>query len=138
MATSSEVAPHKVGAIVFSVKHLDRTEAFYRDALGLKTTVQRERYDADHPDEAMMFADAGNVTLIFFERPEQTGRTPIVVFTLSDGGIDDVVERLAARGVQIVVPVSEAPGGWTSDFLDPDGHMLSFYQSNKSPRRKSE
>ena len=29
----------------------------------------------------------------------------------------------------------EAPGGWTSNFLDPDGHMLSFYQSNKSPRK---
>jgi glyoxylase I family protein len=136
MATTAEVRPNKVGAIVFSVKDLDRTESFYRDVLGLKTTMQRERYDEDHPDEAMLFADAGNVTLIFVQREEKTGRTPIVVFTLDEGGIDDVVEKLAARGVQIVVPVSEAPGGWTSDFLDPDGHMLSFYQSNKAPRRK--
>ena len=75
------------------------------------------------------------VSLIFFERVEPIGRTPIVVFTLADGGIDDAVEKLAARGAQIVLPVSEAPGGWTSDFRDPDGHMLSFYQSNKAPRK---
>jgi len=57
------------------------------------------------------------------------------VFTLEKGGIDNLVEQLARKGVEIVVPVSEAPGGWTSDFLDPDGHVFSFYQSEKAPRR---
>lgn len=135
MASESSIKPLKVGAIVFYVKDLERSEKFYRDALGLATTLQRERYNEDHPDEAMMIARAGEISLIFFQRDERTGRTPIVVFTLAEGGIDDVVEKLASRGVQIVLPVSEAPGGWTSDFLDPDGHMLSFYQSNKSPRK---
>jgi len=134
MAGTPELKPLKVGAIVFSVKDLKRSEAFYRDTIGLKTTLRQERYDEDHPDESMLIAETSNTTLIFFQRDEKTGRTPIVVFTLADGGIDDVVERLAQRGVQIVVPVSEAPGGWTSDFLDPDGHMLSFYQSNQKPR----
>ena len=128
--------PLQVGAIVFYVKDMIRTEAFYRDVLGLRTTLRQDRYDADHPDEKMLIAEAGEVSLIFFERAEPIGRTPIVVFTLADGGIDDVVERLAARGTQIIVPVSEAPGGWTSDFLDPDGHVLSFYQSNKAPRQR--
>jgi len=127
--------PLKVGAIVFYVKDLQRSEQFYRDVMGLETTVRRDRYDEDHPDEAMMMAKAGDVSLIFFQRDERIGRTPIVVFTLADGGIDDLVEKLASKGVQIVLPVSEAPGGWTSDFLDPDGHMLSFYQSNQAPRR---
>ena len=126
--------PLRVGAIVFYVKDLQRSEQFYRDVMGLETTVRRDRYDEDHPDEAMMMAKAGDVSLIFFQRDERIGRTPIVVFTLGDGGIDDLVEKLASKGVQIVLPVSEAPGGWTSDFLDPDGHMLSFYQSNKAPR----
>ena len=127
--------PLKVGAIVFYVKDLQRSEQFYRDVVGLETTVRRDRYDEDHPDEAMMMAKAGDVSLIFFQRDERIGRTPIVVFTLADGGIDDLVEKLASKGVQIVLPVSEAPGGWTSDFLDPDGHMLSCYQSNQAPRR---
>jgi len=127
--------PLKVGAIVFYVKDLQRSEQFYCDVMGLETTVRRDRYDEDHPDEAMMMAKAGDVSLIFFQRDERIGRTPIVVFTLADGGIDGLVEKLASKGVQIVLPVSEAPGGWTSDFLDPDGHMLSFYQSNQAPRR---
>jgi predicted enzyme related to lactoylglutathione lyase len=124
--------PLAVGAIVFYVKDLKRTETFYRDVLGMQTTL---RQDKDHPDEKMLISEAGDVSLIFFERNEPTGRTPIVVFTLADGGIDDVVEKLASRGVQIIVPVSEAPGGWSSDFLDADGHVLSFYQSNKAPRK---
>src|SRR4051812_9897776 len=128
----------KVGAIVFYIKDIKRTEAFYRDTLHLQTKLMEERYDEDHPHEKMLMAEAGEVSLIFFQRDEKVGRSPITVFTLKDGGIDDVVEQLAKRGVQIVVPVSEAPGGWTSDFLDPDGHMLSFYQSNKSPRKRGQ
>jgi catechol 2,3-dioxygenase-like lactoylglutathione lyase family enzyme len=78
--------PLKVGAIVFYVKDLQRSEQFYSDVMGLETTVRRDRYDEDHPDEAMMMAKAGDVSLIFFQRDERIGRTPIVVFTLADGG----------------------------------------------------
>jgi catechol 2,3-dioxygenase-like lactoylglutathione lyase family enzyme len=124
-----------VGAIVFYVKDIARSEAFYRDALGMQTTLRQDRYDADHPEEKMLIARAGDISLIFFERSEPIGRTPIVVFTLAHGGIENAVEKLAAKGVQIVLPVSEAPGGWTSDFRDPDGHYLSFYQSTQKPRR---
>jgi len=130
----AEMKPLKVGAIVFYVKDLNRSEAFYRDTMGMKTSLKQGHYNEDHPEEGMLFVEAGDVTMIFFQRDEKVGRTPIVVFTLADGGIDALVEKLAKRGVQIVLPVSEAPGGWTSDFLDPDGHMLSFYQSNKAPR----
>ena len=55
---------------------------------------------------------------------------------------DDVVgrefaEALAAKGVEIVVPVSEAPdGGLTMDFLDPDRNALSLYQPAGAPRRR--
>ena len=124
----------KVGAIVFYVKDLNRSEAFYRDTMGMKTSMKQGHYNETQPEEGMLFVGAGEVTMIFFQRDERVGRSPIVVFTLADGGIDALVEKLAKLGVQIVLPVSEAPGGWTSDFLDPDGHMLSFYQSNKLPR----
>lgn len=118
-----------VGALFFYCRDLKRTEAFYRDTMGLKTQ--------SFPTHAgpMMLAEAGAVTLVFLQHPEKPGRTPIVVFTL-DGNIEDVVESLAAKGVQIVVPVSEAPdGGLTSDFLDPDGHVLSVHQPPGAPNR---
>ena len=126
----------RIGAIVFYVKDLNKSEKFYRDMLGLETHVDPGHADAD-PDHSgpWMRAKAGDVSLIFFQRNEKAGRSPIVVFSLGEGGIDDIVEQLAAKGVQIITPVSEAPGGWTADFVDPDGHMLSFYQTEKAPRR---
>jgi len=123
----------KIGAIVFYVKDIERAGAFYRDVLGLTIrTMPPATGEDDHGP--WMMGDVGDVSLIFFQRDAKPGKTPVVVFTLDQGGIDDVVEQLARKGAQIVVPVSEAPGGWSADFVDPDGHVWSLYQSNKVPR----
>jgi predicted enzyme related to lactoylglutathione lyase len=45
-----------------------------------------------------------------------------------------MVASLATAGVELVTPVSEAPGGWSSEFKDPDGHILAFYQDGSLPR----
>jgi catechol 2,3-dioxygenase-like lactoylglutathione lyase family enzyme len=121
-----------VTAIVFYVKDLDRTERFYGEVLGLSINRIPGGYD---DDGEFLMAKAEGLSLIFFRSEATPGRTPIVVFGLREG-IDDIVDGLAASGVEIVLPVSEAPGdGLTADFLDPDGHMLSFYQSAANPRR---
>lgn len=60
--------------------------------------------------------------------------SPIIVFEIADGGIDDVVSSLAGKGVTIVTPASHAPGGWSSEFADPDDHVISMYQSAEAPR----
>jgi predicted enzyme related to lactoylglutathione lyase len=62
------------------------------------------------------------------------GNTPALVFDVTEGGIDDIVADLAAKGVTIVTPVSEAPGGWSADFLDPDGFGLGLWQAGDKPR----
>jgi predicted enzyme related to lactoylglutathione lyase len=111
-----------ISAVVFFVKDLHRTVAFYQDALGLSLSM------IDSHDGSFATSDVGQLTLVFIPSEETPGRSPVVVFGL-DGGIEDVVEGLAGQGVEIVTPVSEAPdGGLTSDFLDPDGHVLSLYQ----------
>jgi glyoxylase I family protein len=46
-----------------------------------------------------------------------------------------VVASLAAAGVEIVTPVSEAPGGWSADFRDPEGHLMSFFQDAALPKK---
>lgn len=118
-----------VGALVFYVKDIKRTEKFYTETLGLKVNT------AEGHHGPFLITQAGPTLLIFFQKPEKPGNTPIVVFTIN-GGIDDVMEELAKKGVQIVLPVSTAPdGGLSSDFLDPDGHVLSFYQPQGAPRR---
>ena len=43
--------------------------------------------------------------------------------------VEAAVASLAQAGVEIVTPVSEAPGGWSAEFKDPDGHLLALYQT---------
>src|SRR5687768_9855099 len=124
------LAHAKVGAIVFFVHDLARTQAFYRDALGLVVDSQ-----ASH-DGPYAIAQVGDLTLVFIVPPAKAGDSPIVVFDIGRG-IDEYAETLAAKGVEIVVPVSECPdGGLSVDFVDPDRNQLSLYQSPGMPRRK--
>ena len=57
------------------------------------------------------------------------------MFSLPDGGLDTLIERLATAGIEIVTPVSEAPGGWFAAFRDPDDQVISFFQAGEKPRR---
>lgn len=116
-----------VGAVVFFVRNLAASIAWYRDALGLEPRT------LEGHDGPFALATAGPVELVFIPRDEPAGRTPIVVFGLQSG-IYEVVESLAAKGVEIVMPVSETPdGGLSADFRDPDGHILSVYQPGGAP-----
>jgi catechol 2,3-dioxygenase-like lactoylglutathione lyase family enzyme len=112
-----------VGAIVFFVADLERSAAWYRDTLNLEVRT------LDGHDGPFAMAAAGPIELVLIPRNEPAGRSPVVVFGL-EAGIYEVVEALAAQGVEIVVPVSPTPdGGLSADFLDPDGHVLSYYQA---------
>ncbi|MEZ0469393.1 VOC family protein [Luteimonas salinilitoris] len=118
----------KLETVVFFVSRLERSIAFYRDTLGLEVAPM------DGHDGPFAVAQAGPVSLVFIQREARAGETPIAVFSLA-GGIDDCAQALAAKGVEIVVPVSEAPdGGLALDFLDPDGNVLSLYQPAGAPR----
>jgi predicted enzyme related to lactoylglutathione lyase len=114
-------------AVIFTVKDLARTRAFYADALGIPLEAGEGFLSAKLP---------GNTELVFFEGEASVGTTPQIVFGLENGGIDDAAEALAARGVSLITPVSEAPGGWSVEFRDPDGHPLAYYQEERWPRKR--
>ncbi|ODT51265.1 VOC family protein [Devosia sp. 63-57] len=116
-------------SIVFYVADIARTEAFYTSTLG----IALERMEGAEPFWLQGRIGAGP-DLIFFQQEGRRGDTPAIVFELDEGGIDDVVAELAGKGVTIVTPVSEAPGGWSADFLDPDGFGLGLWQSGDLPR----
>lgn len=120
----------KVGAIVFFVRELGRSVAFYRDVLGLGVDAM------DGHDGPFATAQLGEVSLVFLQREVRAGESPVVVFEV-EGGIDDHADALVAHDVDIVTPVSAAPdGGLTLDFVDPDRNLLSLYQQPGKPRRK--
>ena len=121
---------NKIGAICYYVNDINKTEAFYRDALGLD--IQRME---DEGGDWLLATTANELELLFFEQESKPGNPPIVVFDLPEGGIDDVVTTLSEKGVTIVTPVSHAPGGWSAEIADPDNHQLSMYQSDQVPRK---
>ena len=123
----------QIGAIVFHVQNVQRSLAFYRDTLAFPVRVMPAVENEEHHGEWFM-AMCGPMPLIFFEGSDKPGKTPIVVFDVDEGGIDDLVENLARKGVQFITPVSKAPGGWSADFIDPDGHTLGTYQPDSRPR----
>lgn len=126
------IANIKIGNIVYYVADIDRTEAFYRDVLGLDVTRMG---DDGQGSDWLMAKTAGGIDLLFFRNPEaKAGQSPVIVYDLVDGGIDGIVSGLAKKGATIVTPVSHAPGGWSADLGDPDGHTFSFYQSEEKPR----
>jgi predicted enzyme related to lactoylglutathione lyase len=120
--------PHRA-SIVFYVADIARTETFYRDTLG----IELNRLEGAEPFWLQGTLDQG-LELVFFEMEGVRGNTPALIFDIAEGGIDDVVAGLVEKGVTIVTPVSEAPGGWSADFLDPDGFGLGLYQSGDKPR----
>ena len=129
------LAKMNIGAIVFYVSDIDRTEAFYRETLGLDLNRMPGEPGESGGADWLMAGMANGVSLIFFQMPGKQGDSPVPVFELADGGIDAIVEGLASKGVTIVTPVSHAPdGGLTADFADPDGHTLSMYQAPDKPR----
>jgi len=121
----------KSASIVFYVSDIARTEAFYNEVFDLDL----ERMEGAEPFWLQGHLESG-LDLIFFEMEAQRGNTPALVFDVTEGGIDDIVADLASRGVTIVTPVSEAPGGWSADFLDPDGFVLGLWQSGELPRSR--
>lgn len=114
-------------AVIFLVQNLERTRRFYADALGLEL-AQEEGY--------LLGRLASGTELLFFEGEAVRGTSPQIVFGLDDGGIDTAVEALVSRGVQVLTPVTEAPGGWSVEFKDPDEHPLAFFQAEALPRRR--
>lgn len=115
-------------AIVFIVADLQRSHRFYAQTLGL--TFEVEDFDNGY----LQARAAPDVELVFLLGDAPRGTTPQLVFGLAQGGIDALVSALAAAGVEIVTPVSEAPGGWSAELKDPDGHNLSLYQDAALPR----
>ena len=120
----------KIGAICYYVNDIEKTEAFYRDTLGLE--IQRME---DEGGDWLLAKTANEVELLFFKQESRPGNTPIIVFDLPEGGIDDMVAALSEKGVTIVTPVSHAPGGWSAEFFDPDNHQISIYQSDEVSRK---
>lgn len=114
--------------LVFNTADLNRTEKFYGDVFGM--AFERRGTGAGR----FLFARLSpEFSISFMPGTPQPGTSPLVTFTLAEGGIADVVEGLATHGATIVAPVGAAPDGYGAAFRDPDGHGLGLYQPAGQP-----
>jgi predicted enzyme related to lactoylglutathione lyase len=120
-------------AFVLWVRDVLRTQQFYTSHLGIQFT----RNTGEDGGVWLLAKIGKEVEMLVFAGDPRPGNTPAIVFGLAEGGIETMVASLAAAGVEIITPVSEAPGGWSAEFKDPDGHVMSFFQDQALPKTLS-
>ncbi|WP_297110049.1 VOC family protein [uncultured Devosia sp.] len=119
--------------LVYHSADLERSARFYTDVFGIGFERRGEGRGQ------FLFARlSADFSISIVPGQPQPGTSPLVTFTLAEGGIADVVAALAERGATIVSPVSDAPDGKGAAFLDPDGHPLGLYQPADKPLSRME
>lgn len=73
------------------------------------------------------------VELIFFQGEVEGSTFPVTVFNLPNGGISALVDALEQAGITIINGVSPVPGGYSADFEDCNGYVLSVCQNEDQP-----
>ena len=118
--------PLRLGAVMLGVRDMDRSLAFYRDALGLAVQFATGEFT---------FLDAGGVAVVLHLvsdlREESDERRVELVLHVDD--IDAAHLALQERGVEFrVAPRIVTGDRLAADFRDPDRHVLSIF----GPRRQ--
>jgi len=112
--------------VILGVRDMDRSLAFYREALGLAVTFAAGDF---------VFLRAGAMTLCLRkvnQLPESVDERMVeLVFGVED--IHAAYEALVAKGVVFRVEPRVVTGDqFAADFRDPDGHVLSIFGPSAS------
>ena len=128
MPVQTNIKVSTISYVILYVKDTEKALPFYRDVLGAKVKVS-------HP--GWVEFDLGHVTLALHGDEGKTpeGRGAVVpVFPVEN--LDEAYKALKSANVKITMEpkqVCETPTGygWSVDFADPDGNVLSFYSEKK-------
>lgn len=117
----------RITVVTLGVADADRSLRFYRDGLGFKLGAVKGD---------ISYLDTGGAWLCVYPREklaryagvaaEGEGFSGVTLSSNVDSprAVDDMLERAAAAGAEIVSAGSEARwGGYTGWFRDPDGHL---------------
>ncbi|KPV38990.1 VOC family protein [Alicyclobacillus ferrooxydans] len=118
--------------VTINVANLNRSLQFYSGMLGMKL-VHQGRRDA--------YLEWGMAWICLQERAElaiqqrQLG-VDHVALSIAEDGFHAMVEVLRTGNTAIVRGPVERGGGWTVNFLDPDGTQLEYYTGTLAQRMK--
>lgn len=130
----------RIDVITIAVENLERSLAFYRDGLGLKTAgIIGTEWPGDErnaPGTVVMFELEGGLTLALYPRtalakdasigepPAASGLFSIGQLMTSRSEVDELLERARAAGATVTDEPRERPWGiYSGYFRDPDGHL---------------
>ena len=112
-----------VDFVSYSVTDMDRSEAFYRDVLGLDVEVPRGALGTRA--SGYMELDAGGVAIALTALP-QPHPNAIVALAVEDVGA--TLEELRGKGVPIAMEKIETPVCFMAVVADPDGNQILLHQ----------
>ena len=115
--------PRAVDFVSYSVTDMDRSEAFYRDVLGLDVEVARG--EPGTRASGYMELDAGGTAIGLVAMPK-THPNAIVALAVED--VDAAVEELRGKGVPIAMERIESPVCFMAVVADPDGNQILLHQ----------
>ena len=115
--------PRAVDFVSYSVTDMDRSEAFYRDVLGLDVEVARGKPGTRAA--GFMEFDAGGTTIGLIQQPESF---PNAIVALAVEDVHAAVEELRGKGVPISMEPIETPVCFMAVVADPDGNQVLLHQ----------
>ncbi len=112
----------KVSHVILRVSDMDRSVAFFRDAVGLVTLAEGPEFS---------FFDAGSIQLALSHADTIAPDTSLTEIVLEADDVVGAYEAMAGRGVEFRVELRPVmtDGGRSlhaADFTDPDGHVVSL------------
>jgi len=118
--------------VAIRVKDLSRSEAFYRNVLGLRTGIRDERRNW------VFLRAGGDAGMIVLQQDDGDWPAQHLAFTVDEADIEAAAAALKRAGIEIEGPVFHQWMPATSVyFADPDGHQLELCAPvrDASPRR---
>ncbi|HKF18319.1 MAG TPA: VOC family protein [Candidatus Dormibacteraeota bacterium] len=141
----------RIDVITIAVDNLERSLAFYRDGLGLKTEgIIATEFGGDETNAAsavVFFELEGGLKLALYPRSELAKDAGIAALPAGSSGfsighlvadkskVDELLERARAAGAPISGGPRDRPWGiYSGYFRDPDGHLWEIIWNNKADR----
>ncbi|MBU7318689.1 Fos family putative thiol transferase [Paenibacillus oleatilyticus] len=118
--------------VTIRVSDLSRSLLFYESLLGMKL-VHRGRLD--------VYLEWGSAWVCLIERSCESSEKPgygvdHIAFSIADEDFHDAACKLQQAGVPIVRGPLERGGGYSINFLDPDGTELELFTGSLAERMK--
>ena len=109
--------------VMLIVPDVDQAVTFYHENLGLVPDAASAQ-----PGTFVQFQPTPGGAI--FAVAKHDGGTPYAGVELwwNTDNVDGLYDRLAARGVEVVEPLTDKPFGRTLTIKDPAGHTVYFYQ----------